>query len=131
MSDQQLADLQALIARQEEELEQARWRDAWLLVLRLECILTRWRESEDNPDDELCASHDAYMRDYPTLPKRILSEWEGAAPGLKGEQSAAKCPICAGVGTVTVPDGYPGSTVCTGFVTRSCHGCDGRGWVTP
>ncbi len=38
---------------------------------------------------------------------------------------AEKCPVCGGTGTVdtTVVAGHPVK------LSRSCHGCDGKGWV--
>lgn len=81
-------DLQTTIDTLAAELQQACRREVTLAaqVVRLESILARWRESEDEPDDELCASHDAYMRDYPVTPRLSLQQREGAAPGLEGER---------------------------------------------
>jgi hypothetical protein len=36
------------------------------------------------------------------------------------------CPVCKGSGKY--PDYHEGSTA--GPIERTCHGCDGKGWVT-
>lgn len=39
----------------------------------------------------------------------------------------AICPVCEGRGSVSDPTGYGSS--CSGFYTKVCHGCGGKGWV--
>jgi len=41
---------------------------------------------------------------------------------------AEKCPVCDGSGKVYDP---PGQQITASEQTRPCHGCGGKGWVTP
>ena len=44
------------------------------------------------------------------------------------KKSASKCPVCDGSGKIEKPVGYGGFAVT--FEVHTCHGCDGKGWVT-
>jgi len=41
---------------------------------------------------------------------------------------AVLCPVCNGSGRLLEPN-CPGST-CSAFISRDCHGCGGKGWVS-
>jgi DnaJ-class molecular chaperone len=42
-------------------------------------------------------------------------------------KQAVKCPVCEGSGQLPMFDAY--STAVN--ATKTCHGCGGKGWVTP
>jgi len=61
----------------------------------------------------------------PTIPHGDCPEtlWAGCP---RTERKAVRCPVCNGSGSIPCPD----ATSTAAGISRTCHGCGGKGWVT-